>query len=131
MDEVWFVMKFMTSNIIVFGLHIGFHIQRCESMINLTVCHGCSMIYDEIKNVMRISPWINGFLVVSDYGKYISTRRTCEEKSQLEAYLNDTVEDIDDNLDVLDYWNKASSHYLEVALMSHDILAIPLFSVAS
>jgi hypothetical protein len=89
------------------------------------------MIYDEIKNVMRISPWINGFLVVSDYGKYISTRRTCEEKSQLEAYLNDTVEDIDDNLDVLDYWNKASSHYLEVALMSHDILAIPLFSVAS
>jgi hypothetical protein len=33
--------------------------------LRMIVCHGCSVMYDEIKNVMGISSWINGFLVVS------------------------------------------------------------------
>lgn len=66
-----------------------------------------------------------------DYDIFLRSRRTIEEKSQLENYLAEPTRDINEKLDVLDYWNKASARYPEVASMARDILAIPVSSVAS
>ena len=67
----------------------------------------------------------------SDYGTFLSSRQTHEEKSQLDLYLAEPTRDINEKLDVLDYWSKASARYPEVAAMARDILAIPVSSVAS
>ena len=67
----------------------------------------------------------------SDYGTFLSSRQTHEEKSQLDLYLAEPTRDINEKLDVLDYWSKASARYPEVAVMARDILAIPVSSVAS
>jgi len=67
----------------------------------------------------------------SDYGTFLSSRQTHEKKSQLDLYLAEPTRDINEKLDVLDYWSKASARYPEVAAMARDILAIPVSSVAS
>lgn len=67
----------------------------------------------------------------SDYGNFLSTRRTHEEKTQLELHLAEPTKDIHEKLDVLDYWSKTSARYPELALKARDILAVPVSSVAS
>jgi hypothetical protein len=54
-----------------------------------------------------------------------------EEKTELDLYLGEPVKNLNDNVDILDYWNKSAARYPQLARMAHDILAVPVSSVAS
>ncbi|KAF7152109.1 hypothetical protein RHSIM_Rhsim01G0158300 [Rhododendron simsii] len=52
-------------------------------------------------------------------------------KSELEKYLAEAIEDDSDKFDVLCWWKLNSSKYLIVSLMARDVQAIPVSMVAS
>ncbi|XP_055803575.1 zinc finger BED domain-containing protein RICESLEEPER 2-like [Solanum dulcamara] len=54
-------------------------------------------------------------------------------KSELEKYLSEELEpnDDDDNFDILSWWKAHSPRYKILFEMAHDVLAIPISSVAS
>ncbi|XP_038978186.1 zinc finger BED domain-containing protein DAYSLEEPER-like [Phoenix dactylifera] len=56
---------------------------------------------------------------------------TTAQKSQLELYLDEPRVDRMSNLDILDFWKTKQSHYPQLSLMAHDILTIPISTVAS
>ena len=55
------------------------------------------------------------------------------DKSDLEIYLEDDVIDYDENaeFDILGWWKANSSKYKIVSMIAHDVLAIPISTVAS
>ncbi|XP_010271391.1 PREDICTED: zinc finger BED domain-containing protein DAYSLEEPER-like [Nelumbo nucifera] len=63
--------------------------------------------------------------------KFSSTSFIQSEKTQLDLYLEEQNLDIKANVDVLEYWNKSSIRYPELASMARDILTIPISTVAS
>ncbi|KAH7856311.1 hypothetical protein Vadar_019948 [Vaccinium darrowii] len=52
-------------------------------------------------------------------------------KSELDLYLEESCFPLNHEINVLEYWNKSSMRYPELAKMVHDILAIPVSTVAS
>ncbi|KAA8544590.1 hypothetical protein F0562_022602 [Nyssa sinensis] len=52
-------------------------------------------------------------------------------KSQLDLFLEEQKFDRKQDLDILSYWKANKLRYLELALMAHDILSIPITTVAS
>lgn len=55
----------------------------------------------------------------------------CAKKSQLELYLDEPRISRDEILDILAYWRGHQFRYPELASMAHDILCIPVSTVAS
>lgn len=53
------------------------------------------------------------------------------KKTQLELYLEEPKVDRKANLDVLDFWKGNQFRYPELAVMAHDILSVPITTVAS
>jgi hypothetical protein len=47
--DMWWNLWWNRQNVIVFGLISGFISNTVNLWRNLTICHGCSVIYDEIK----------------------------------------------------------------------------------
>jgi hypothetical protein len=65
-DAMWVELWQNWRNVIVFGLHIGLHIQHCWSMTKSDYCHGCSVIcdeiFDEIGTTSQCLDSISGFI---------------------------------------------------------------------
>ncbi|KAK3225169.1 hypothetical protein Dsin_005031 [Dipteronia sinensis] len=55
----------------------------------------------------------------------------CNQKSQLEMYLDEPKLEMSSNLDVLDYWKVNTVRYPDLSVMARDILSIPISTVAS
>ncbi|KAK2642044.1 hypothetical protein Ddye_023807 [Dipteronia dyeriana] len=55
----------------------------------------------------------------------------CNQKSQLEMYLDEPKLEMSSNLDVLDFWRVNVIRYPDLSLMARDILSIPVSTVAS
>ncbi|TYH65772.1 hypothetical protein ES332_D06G078200v1 [Gossypium tomentosum] len=66
-----------------------------------------------------------------DYKRYLNESSTRSEKSQLDIYLEEPELELNSEIDVLDYWSKSSVRYNELSLLAHDLLAIPISTVAS
>ncbi|KAK8284472.1 hypothetical protein V6Z12_D08G162600 [Gossypium hirsutum] len=66
-----------------------------------------------------------------DYKRYLNESSTRSEQSQLDIYLEEPELELNSQIDVLDYWSKSSVQYSELSLLAHDILAIPISTVAS
>ncbi|KAK1591970.1 hypothetical protein Q3G72_016919 [Acer saccharum] len=55
----------------------------------------------------------------------------CNQKSQLEMYFDEPKLEMSSNLDVLDFWRVNTIHYPDPFVMAHDMLSIPVSTVAS
>ncbi|KAK2641308.1 hypothetical protein Ddye_023071 [Dipteronia dyeriana] len=55
----------------------------------------------------------------------------CNQKSQLELYLDEPKLEMSSNLDVLDFWKVNMIRYPDLSVMARDILSIPVSTVAS
>ncbi|KAK1582240.1 hypothetical protein Q3G72_013121 [Acer saccharum] len=55
----------------------------------------------------------------------------CNQKSQLELYLDKPKLEMSSNLDVLDFWKVNMIRYPDLSVMAHDILSILVLTVAS
>ena len=53
------------------------------------------------------------------------------QKTQLELYLDEPRVDRNAKLDILAFWKGNKFRYPELATMAHDILSIPISTVAS
>ncbi|MBA0756282.1 hypothetical protein Gogos_000113 [Gossypium gossypioides] len=67
----------------------------------------------------------------NDYKQYLSESSTKSERSQLDIYLEELVLELNSQIDVLDYWNKSSIRYRELSFLTHDLLPIPISTIAS
>ena len=57
---------------------------------------------------------------------------SCEEKSELDKYLGDAYESLNDpSFDLLMWWKDQKKRYPILAKMARDVLAIPVSTVAS
>ncbi|KAG8478905.1 hypothetical protein CXB51_028764 [Gossypium anomalum] len=65
-----------------------------------------------------------------DNKQYLNESNTKSEKSQLDIYLEEPELELKSQIDVLDYWSKSSIRYSELSLLVHDLLAIPISTVA-
>ncbi|KAL4277822.1 hypothetical protein GQ457_03G012640 [Hibiscus cannabinus] len=68
------------------------------------------------------------------YNRYRMAKETlaiCAEKTELEKYLSEEVEPNDLNFDILEWWSGSQMRYPVLARMARDVLAIPIFTVAS
>lgn len=72
-----------------------------------------------------------GLGAFADYDQYVESSSSHEEKSELDLYLAEPVKKLNENVDILDYWNKSAARYPQLAKMARDILAVPVSSVAS
>jgi hypothetical protein len=72
-----------------------------------------------------------GLGAFADYDQYVESTSSQEEKTELDLYLGEPVKKLNDNVDILDYWNKSAARYPQLARMARDILAVPVSSVAS
>jgi hypothetical protein len=73
----------------------------------------------------------SGLGAFADYDQYVESTTSQEEKTELDLYLGEPVKKLNDNVDILDYWNKSAARYPQLARMARDILAVPVSSVAS
>ncbi|KAK3193225.1 hypothetical protein Dsin_024535 [Dipteronia sinensis] len=55
----------------------------------------------------------------------------CNQKSQLELYLDEPKLEMSSNLDVVDFWKVNMISYLDLSVMTGDVLIIPVSTVAS
>ena len=53
------------------------------------------------------------------------------QKTELELYLDEPRVSSNTKFDILDFWKENQFRYPELASMAHDILSIPLSTVAS
>ncbi|TYG74062.1 hypothetical protein ES288_D04G152600v1 [Gossypium darwinii] len=65
-----------------------------------------------------------------DYKRYLNESSTRSEKSQLDIYLEESELELNGQIDVLNYWSKSSVRYNELSLLAHDLLIIPISTVA-
>jgi hypothetical protein len=72
-----------------------------------------------------------GLCAFADYDQYVESTSSHDEKSELDLYLAEPVKKLNENVDILDYWNKSAVRYPQLAKMARDILAVPVSSVAS
>ncbi|KAM0900416.1 hypothetical protein ACQ4PT_020667 [Festuca glaucescens] len=72
-----------------------------------------------------------GLGAFADYDQYMESTSSHDEKSELDLYLAKPVKKLNENVDILDYWNKSAARYPQLAKMARDILAVPVSSVAS
>ncbi|KAK2641382.1 hypothetical protein Ddye_023145 [Dipteronia dyeriana] len=70
--------------------------------------------------------------IMLEYGAYNLHEDSivCNQKSQLEMYLDEPKLEISSNLDVLDLWRVNVIRYPDFSLMARDILSIPISTVA-
>ena len=68
---------------------------------------------------------------LEDYEDFLSSRSSQSEQSQLKQYLDEKNLDYKIDIDILEYWKKASLQYPTLSLMARDILAIPISTVPS
>jgi hypothetical protein len=52
-------------------------------------------------------------------------------RTELDRYLAEELEDDDKKLDILDWWKRQSTRFPILSLMARDVLAIPISTVAS
>ena len=65
------------------------------------------------------------------YKQFLSgLSRPQAERSQLDLYLEEESLDLNSDIDILDYWNKSSMRFPELAAMARDILSIPVSTIA-
>lgn len=67
----------------------------------------------------------------SEYSNFMVDASSSTEKSQVSIYLGEPTLDLNEELDILDFWNKSSMRYPELARLACDILSIPVSTVAS
>jgi hypothetical protein len=73
----------------------------------------------------------SGLGAFADYDQYVESTSSKDEKSELDLYLAEPVKNLNEKVDILDYWSKSAARYPQLARMARDILAIPVSSVAS
>ena len=56
---------------------------------------------------------------------------TMDSKTELDKFLNESVEEDSDNFDILAWWRVNSPRFPILSLMARDLLAIPISTVAS
>ena len=61
----------------------------------------------------------------------LSNCSTSTNKSELEKYLAEETEDTEKKMDILGWWKVNSIRFLVLSHMAHDVLAIPITTVAS
>ncbi|KAF7832365.1 zinc finger BED domain-containing protein DAYSLEEPER-like isoform X1 [Senna tora] len=66
-----------------------------------------------------------------EYEDFLKSRSSQSEKTELAQYLHERNLAIRTEIDILDYWKKASGQFPILASMARDILAIPISTVAS
>ncbi|KAF7820887.1 zinc finger BED domain-containing protein RICESLEEPER 2-like [Senna tora] len=66
-----------------------------------------------------------------EYEDFLKSRSSQSEKTELAQYLHEGNLAIRTEIDILDYWKKASGQFPILASMARDILAIPISTVAS
>ncbi|KAK1584298.1 hypothetical protein Q3G72_031670 [Acer saccharum] len=71
--------------------------------------------------------------IMQEYEAYNQQEHStvCNQKSQLELYLNEPKLEMPSNLDVLDFWKVNMIRYPDLSVMARDILSIPVSTVAS
>ena len=69
-------------------------------------------------------------LVKSFYKMHLAVD-SLESKSEVERYLADCVEEDSPNFCILNWWKVNSSKYRLLSKVAHDVLAIPLSTIAS
>ncbi|KAF7154599.1 hypothetical protein RHSIM_Rhsim01G0158400 [Rhododendron simsii] len=70
-------------------------------------------------------------LALVQFKMHMQKETNMANKSELEKYLAEAIEDDSDKFDVLCWWKLNSSKYLIVSLMARDVQAIPVSMVAS
>ncbi|KAG8498632.1 hypothetical protein CXB51_004818 [Gossypium anomalum] len=66
-----------------------------------------------------------------DYKRYLSESSTKSGRSQLDIYLEEPELELNNQIDVLDYWNKSSIRYCELSILARDLLTIPISTIDS
>ena len=67
-----------------------------------------------------------------DWQQFLKEEETAVIKSlDLDRYLQDAVEDASPNFDILAWWKMKASTYRVLSHMAHDILPIPISTIAS
>jgi len=77
-------------------------------------------------------PEIPIYLARADaFKKHLREKDTIDRKNESERYLNESVVDGDDQLDILVWWKINSSRFPILSRMVRDVLATPISTVAS
>ena len=65
------------------------------------------------------------------FKKHLREKDTIDRKNELERYLNESVVDGDDQLDILVWWKINTSQFPILSRMVRDVLATPISTIAS
>ncbi|MBA0553644.1 hypothetical protein Golob_012808, partial [Gossypium lobatum] len=65
-----------------------------------------------------------------DYKQYLSESSIKSERSQLDIHLEEPELELNNQIDVLNYWSKSSIRYRELSFLTRDLL-VPISTVAS
>ena len=70
-------------------------------------------------------------LVLSRYKQRREEQHSLELKNDVDQYLSDPNEELDDNFDVLAWWKANEFKYRVLSKISEDVLAVPVSTVSS
>ena len=66
-----------------------------------------------------------------DFKKYRIESGCVEQKTELDKYLSEDLDDDDDDFNILDWWKLNSHRFLILSQLAHDVLTMPISTVVS
>ncbi|XP_042444013.1 zinc finger BED domain-containing protein RICESLEEPER 2-like [Zingiber officinale] len=82
-------------------------------------------------SVINIESLHKRTLIQQEYLRHKAESGNMDAKTELDRYLDDDVEVANEHFDILLWWKVNSSKFPTLAEMAHDVLAIPISTVAS
>ena len=67
----------------------------------------------------------------SSFSRHFEEEENVDSKSEVDKYLEETIEKDEDDFKILGWWKMNSSKYRILSQIARDVLAIPVSTVAS